>query len=717
MKKGLHFGHLKNDQQPTQLSRLVGLIEQTVNSNQPTIANSQSALSLESLRDDQYTSLEVATTSLSMSLEAIAAELGFSDKLTDAQIKAGTVAGIYAGDWKGFLSHKTSFPIVATENMAVVQSFGVEDAMDQRSFGLEAYDERENRNAVIYSIAYNMQSARQDEFGETFYPTIALTSDNVGFGITVDLMMVYDGIERKISGDFEDFKKKNIIRAVADYTILRKELTKVVPVNRLQSVANFVDPLLVPAYDIMLEDQSIHTAPLAFGKKIDLIGIGHTDALLSAGIMDQTDTLDPAITMKNIYVNVGGDVLKIAIDGLPLANLVYSVQNNYRTMNLNFHTTSVLINKDTKRADGSNLVALAGIVANDLIVRIEIVLSGSVNIETGETNMFGNAFAAYTVQDASGNLLDLTTAPAAALVDALNAGDLFGYDILAFRTNANRRQRGQLIDVTKFTQLYNVPLRSPISTVHPVNSDGQSDASDVQALITTTRIRTSNEAVTALLGAAQILRTYVDARDTVGVGPDLLGVGRFYVKPAYFEETLDMNVMVDSIKSHERAADIQAALVNKIRDVAYRLYRDSEFKAAADAFAGGISNVPVCIIGTDPVIHRYLTVSGDLRTLSGGFDVRIVSSLDRRMAGKIVVAFGVFDETRNVSPNPLNFGNLVWSPELVLSANISRGGSFSKETIVQPRFLFVTHSPIMAVLSVENVPDTLNKIPLLMHSV
>ena len=148
--------------------------------------------------------------------------------------------------------------------------------------------------------------------------------------------------------------------------------------------------------------------------------------------------------------------------------------------------------------------------------------------------------------------------PSVALVIRMAGGSIVGYDLLAYRTNMNRRQRGQLIDVTKYTQLYNVPLRSPITTIHPINTDGQTDASDVQALITATRIRTSNEAVTALLNASDVLREYVDSRDMVGVGPDVLGVGRFFVRPTYYQETLDMNALVDSIKSHERAADIQA---------------------------------------------------------------------------------------------------------------------------------------------------------------
>lgn len=709
------FGKTNNSFQATPMDRLVQTIESTVGSNQLTSGQvARNALSMESLDSNSRQAVMSSFNDLTVSVEAIAQELGFGSvgagSFTAAQRDAAAIAGMLSGDFKSFLTTKNEFNVVSTESMSVVQPFGIEDAFAGRAFAMEAYDERENRNATIYSIAYNMQSARQDEFGETLFPTLVVTPDNVGFGVTINLMMVYDGIERKVTGSFEDYKKKNIIRAVADPTVLKKEQTKIVPVHRPQSVDKFIDPAVVAPYDVILEGETIHTAPIAVGKKIDLLGLSQTDTLLAAGIMDMTDSIDPYVTLQNIYLSVGDDVLKINTANLPYANFVYSTQQNYRLMTLNFTTTSILVNKNTKNADGSALTTLASVVSNDLIVRLEVMLTGTVNIELGECTVFANLASVHTVADNSGNLLSLTAAPALAVVNAIADAKVLGYDLLAYRTNMNRRQRGQLIDVTRFTQLYNVPLRSPITTIHPINVDGQTDASDVQALITATRIRTSNEAVTALLNAVDLLREYVDARDEVGIGPDVLGVGRFLIRPTFFHETIDMLNIVDSLTSTDRPGDMQAAIVNKIRDYAYQMYRDSEYKAAADALAGGVAPVPTAIVATDPVLARYLTVSGDLRTLGNEFDVRIVSTLDRRVKGKIFITFGTFDETRNTTPNPMNFGNMVWAPELVLTANISRASTISKETVVQPRYLFVTHMPLMTELTVLNVPSVINKV-------
>lgn len=700
----------------TTLNRMIGLLNEHVNNNSaitPVVA--RSALAMESLNDDSRHALVTAGNNLGTSLEAILNELGLAqESYTQAQMEAAGIAGILAGDYRSFLGHKNVFPSVGTESMAVVNVSGG-DMLSERSFGLEAYDERENRNAMIYSIAYNYQSARQDEFGETHFPTITLTPDNVGFGITVNLMMVYDGIERKISGTFADFNKKNIIRAVADPSILKKEQTRVTPIYRAQSADKFTTD--IPSTNVVIEGETLPTAPLAFGKKIDLLGVSQSDLLLSTGTMTQVDTLDPAVNLTYVYAKVGTDLMKFSVQNLPMSNFTYSTQNNYRVQTLNFSTTSILLNKENKQLDGSALAALSGIVTNDLIVRLEMRVTGDVNIETGELNVYANKLAVHTVQDSTGQFLDLETAPAAAIVTALEAAKLTGFDLLAYRTNAALRQRGQFIDVTKFTQLYNVPLRSPITTLHPISTDGQTDASDVQALIAATRIRTSNEAVTALLAAANMLNDYVDARDETGVGPDILGVGRFFIRPTFYKETLDMNLMVDSIKSHERRQDIQAVLVNKIMDLGARMHRDSEYKAAADALCGGVAPVPVLVVGCDPVTASYLQITGDLRTAGSQFDIRIVSTLDYRIKGKLFITLGVFDENRNVAPNPLNFGNMIWAPELVLTANISRGGTISKETVVQPRYNFIVNCGIMAVLEVENIPAVLNKQPIFIKDV
>ena len=158
-------------------------------------------------------------------------------------------------------------------------------------------------------------------------------------------------------------------------------------------------------------------------------------------------------------------------------------------------------------------------------------------------------------------------------------------------------------------------------------------------------------------------------------------------------------------------AEIRAILVNMCHDVARQMYRVSECSADDK------TPIPTVVVMTSAVIARYLNATGDLRTLGGEFDVRVVTIYDYRVAGKIFLTFGVFDESRNTAPNPLNFGNMAWSPEVTIVLPIARNGQISRELAVTPRFLHFVNCPILGTIEVDNIPDVLNKQPLYTHTV
>ncbi len=664
-------------------------------------------------------------------LSSIAAEAyAGKDIWSDAQKNAAIIAAMVSGDPVAF----SKMPVFntqksyATENavVEVVTSSNVADGGYSRAYSSEAYDNTNNRSANIYSIAYNLQASRQDEFGETFFPTITVAPDEVGLGITVRLLMVFNNFFRNPNGELNDYDKINIIRALTDWKILRNELTRIYPVYTSASSGLFVDSQTIAPTTVEVENVSIQTAPMAVGKKYSLLGISQTEQLLQAGMMDVTDSIEPAMDLENIYVTftstVNGtaytDTLKFSTKELPYSNFIYNPQQNYRIMQLNFRTSSLLMNQNITTVDGTAPTNpfLQALVSGNYALRMDCEVNGNCNIEIGDTVVYGNSISLNSLVDANGNPVDLTSGVGQQIMQGINSGEIVGYDLFAWRSNLNRRQRGQLFDVTYFTQLYNIPMRAPITAVRPVNSDGGTDTTDLGALITATRIRTSNYAVTALLQAAEVLSNYVDVRGLSGSystnnWPEVLGVGRYLVQPYFANFTLDMAESVDSVMSSDRIDDLTATIVNRIRDFAYRAYQDSEYIAAALVMSGGaVPPPPTVIIGTDPVISRYLQINGELRTLGNDFSCRVVSSLDIRVRGKIFVTFGVFDGDINSAPNPLHFGCMGWKPELTLTIPISRNGQVSKELTVQPSFLHIVNLPLLIVIDIINLPDVLNKV-------
>ncbi len=691
------------------------------NSGRANESLSKKVLNFESLqsqeRQEIQSNVSTIRDTIKFALESINSS---AEDFTPVQIQSATIMASYASTPLSFLTKfsKLKEVVPSMENHSVVSPVYGDDGSSKRTINLEAYNEVENKNYMGFTVAYNLLASRQDEFGETFFPTIVIDPAQTGINITADVFTVINDSFRNVSGEPYNLIRKNITRAFADYTILKNEGTRVIPVNRPESADKFVDPALVAPYTLVIEDQEATTSPLKTGISVDLIGLSQTDALLASGLMDRTDSLEPMNIVDTIYVKTQDGVIAFPIKDLPYSNFVRAQQQNYRRANLDFNTTSILINKNSKLTDGSPLPATNPIVVNDLIVRFEVELSGNLNIETGEAVVYGNKFNVASVQDATGNLLSLTTGVGQTVVayyTGANQADIFGWYPLSYRSNVNRRQRGQLIDTTHYVRTYEVYLTSAVTSIHPATSQTD-ETSDLNCLVATTKIRISNNAVTTLIGAASTLGSYIDSRDVAGEGPDVLGIGKFYVRPVFHQETIDMNTLVDSLNSQDRPADIQAALVNKVRDYAYKMYTESEYQAASEILNGKPS-IPVVIIGTDPVLARYLTVTGDMRLLGDQFEVRVVSTLDYRMRGKIAMSFGVYDNSRNSSVHPLNFGNLLWSPEMTIVLPVSRNGQVSREFAVQPRYRHIVNLPVMTMLQINNISDVINKLPIYFHNV
>lgn len=674
-------------------------------------------LSMEKATAAQVDDLNLTARNLAASLaKAVGTGADGKSNITLTQERAAVNAGILHADWKGSVSRQLNLESgfrgdASGSYIPLIGAVG----FAKRNLSMEAYDETANNQALVYSMAYNLEAVKQDEFNEAHWPTIVITADQVGISIDVDLMMVYKAKNRELDGNFRDYEKVNLLRAVADSTILLNDQTRLYPIFRPENKHNLVDDTVITPRDVVVAGETIKVQPIKFGVEVDALGITITESLVARGVMNNTDSLDPYFLLKTVYAKVGDDVLEINTRDLPLNNYIISGQNNYRVQNLNFTTKSVLLNEKSVTVTNGELTgALALIKAQKLAVRLELAVTGNVNIETAKLETFGNKFRVSTIVNEKGERLPLTEGVGKQIADAVAGGSLLGYEPDGFRSNANRRQGGQLLDVTKYTQTYEVPLRSPLNTIHPAQTNGSTDAADVRALIQATRTRMANEGVTALLEAQATLSRYCDIRDVTGEGPEVLGVGRFFMRSVYVADELNIAETINSIESNKRAADLQAVLVNKLRDMVYHMYRDSEFQAAMQALGSGM---PTVVIGTDPITARYINLDGELRTLGGDFNVKIVHTLDRRMIGKVFVTFSMYDETRGKSVNPLNFGNSVWASELVLTANIIRGDTFNRETLVAPRYRFIVNCPLMGFLEVTGISESLNRIPLHMLQV
>lgn len=575
----------------------------------------------------------------------------------------------------------------------------------------EAFNNIDVRRSVAYSMGFNAAITRQTDVVMAWFPPIFINPDQVALEISLNLLTVFNGAHHEITGKATNFARRNIARAFADPTILNRYETLAVPVCRAENEAIFVDALVIPPVTQEFGNRKVLTAPLKFDTDINLLGATATDALLATGAPNQRDTLEPGAKMKAVYFKSGADIIKLSTIGLKTSIFVGAQQGDQQETLLNMRTR-LAVGRALKRYDGTALTGpLAALVTGDLRLKLALNVSGLINVETGNAKVNKPSLGLVSlISGATGQEIN-SGAVFIAIRDAIAAIEFLGYELRTYRTNANRRQTGDRLNTRRFNFHYVVPYRDPITAERPAHKQEEQDAQDLTNLLALTRVRIENEAIDQIIETAETLEAYVDMRDTDAEATDITGLAQFYLIPTFAKDTLNLVDYVDSIKSSDRARDIQAALVTKLRDMTARLYTDSQFKAATDIQSGGTLPKPQINVLTDPIIARYILEPGELRTL-GDFELVLTTSLNYKLRGQIYMSFRMPGQESANEPSIFNFGHLVMSPELVLSANMTREGSYFAETQVQPRYEFLVLNPVMAHVTVSGVKEVLTKIPM-----
>lgn len=659
-----------------------------------------------------------------LSVEAYS-ETGVRQKFTQAQINAARMIAPYAMDPKGYAKRLAELQSPKTAGGQVVnvslESMDVGDVVEVDNvvteISNEAYDGQKLNNAVYFSIAYNLGAARQDEFGEAFFPTVAIDPVQSGVSIDVQFAVLYNEYNRSITGtvDKEKYKRTPIIKAIYDKSVFGTNRFKVVPVYRETSNKEFF--VASEKYVDNTTGSSIETAPLVFGKEVELLGISQTDEMISKGVMDNTDSLDRTVGLEKVYYSLtdGTDTEIFSFDAsiFSYRHFTYNPQQHHKDLTLNFNTKAIVVNiSELKTAKGTTsalLTNLAQTYSNYKVV-LECSINGSSNTMHANTIVYGNALGLLEVIDGAGNTVATTDQAYTEIATLFGKAKLEGYTIEAYRTNSNIRQRGLPVGVDVYSFIYTVPTRSGVTAFSPVqNIQGtDNDAGLLGSQIQFAGLFSSMYAVTTLVDFANGMHQ-ASVNGLLG-SYETTGIGQYLVNAWFRDSSFDLSHVVDSVQSHHRDDDIREALRLRIRQEVLDMYTHSNYGAAFDVLRGNLGTKIGVIIGTDPTIKTLLMKDGPIFDLGDNFEAHVVSTLNSLVAGKVFITFGVFGEDRNSVPNPLNFGNMFWSP--TLSYEVTRAGAaINKELHNNPRFLHVINLPVLSVFNITDVRGVYDKIP------
>ena len=688
---------------------------------------SNTGVSLEGFNDGVVASVE-AYHDVADQLDGLLLDCGFEDYIKDSTRNAKSAgeakriednmvsAATYAATMLGTISseeyHATLLKTTQARPGDNKTVFSISPALSGPHGSIptisnENYDEKPIRGYRTMTISYNLNAARQDPLGEALYPTtvIAPTEGGIEQHLTYTTVMPDETVPE--NGDIYDTKEVNLVDAYRDPDVLEDSATRLLPVFTDQArPAAFVSEQVVAS--TTLEDGIHKTAPLSTTGQYSLVGLQFRGRNARTDQADITDTLDPALAVKDLFVTVGGKTTRFLVNRMPSATFQTAVRGDSRDIQLTLRETLQITNKSTT-VDGQSLPAAAALSEGEY-AEVELVQFATANVARGGNLTIQPGTArVVAVYDANHVRMDLNSGRGKTVVDAWKEAQIVGWNADGHMTNKNRRQRGQILNTRTYIYRYPIPLQSPISHVSST-MDAANQAAIVNALTVATNVRNSNNAVIRQLNYVDQLAAYcgnITKQNTLGTGPKSIeGALCMLMRPTFRDVVLDLRDAVDTVRGKDRYEDVCETILNTIKATLFPAYRDSNVEAAFRAVTGNPDERPKVIIATDNEIGNYLMTSGDVRTIGPYLKYEIVTTNNRLFDGKLLVLLG--RETPEEG-DILNNGNFYYVPSLVADLNVSRRDQTSREVAVMPYNLHVNNIPFAIRITLKGLREVVSQ--------
>lgn len=612
--------------------------------------------------------------------------------LTEAQEKAGIHAAAMAdnpAEW----AKKT---IEATNEAQAINN--TEDGIEfSDRVVMEAYDDSNFKDAVGYSVVWNIVAARQSNAVENIWPTLTLEPQRSHIEAIVQFQVFHQEVRHKSTGDKVDFGRILMLETIVNGELLDDNIIKCVPVYEdTVSDKHFIDPTVIAHREVTVDGETVTTGPLLVGVEHGLLGLSQAAIGGLTGELNSASQLAPMPRMENLYVritNKNGKASVIRIDATVLSrgSFVGNQEGNIRDTSLNMNAPGLGLDAKTVDVTGAPAEALDFLrtpAFQNHRLEYQLKVYGDCNLETGNTEIqpANGRIAAVKIRQAFGHFsAEKDTVVAKELTDAIAKIELIAFDIDASRTNIDRRQRGPLTNVTAEFEKYYVRLGSPISTIFPA-TEAQSNV-DLIAPMTATRIKNDFYGIKALFRYSEVLSGLAISADATLPRAPIKAIGRHIMTPYYKHYVISAVDILDSNRSKNKLEDLQHAILNYMRDAIIRGMRDSKLELALQVQTGSADSKHTLAMITNQILGKYLFQLGDTRIL-GSLPYPVVADTH---ASELLGTYGSDEHELFIVPtlpgtqaNPLSFGHHLWKPELASTLQVTRDNSTNREIVVQP---------------------------------
>jgi hypothetical protein len=626
-------------------------------------------------------------------------------------MKMASFVASFANNLPALLRMQTS---VEAKGLADGVRYAPADGSDFESeYSKESFDNQELNDFFAVSIGLNYKIARQGPAMEMVYRTIPLTPEQGGFDIVVPNLFVENTLRHELDGSESDFGFRRVIDSSIDYTVLNDNSTQIVPTYNDTTKDNFVSTTVLAPFEYENGRRKVLTSGLKLGQTIQIFGLGQADSVQRVGQPDYTEALDRNIGIATVFVALGGETVGFDTKGLPFSRYIKMPEQGGRQMSLNFNVSSLEISPTTKAWDGDALTGATFKLIQDgkYTVRLKTRLNGQVDVERGTIDVTATSLTVMYITNEAKERIPLDSGVGQQIVTGLAGLATVAWWPDARLTNSNHRHLGLMLNVRTVAERLLTRQRSPFFVPYPLNENRDQSVMDWLTFAVSQYI--NNEGVGTLINYHErLMRLTGGLRGDLTVGDfeinalPIEGIGRYLVNPYVQEVEIDLLNNTQSQNTADNVENGIAVLTNALRSVGFDILQRTNYENAARYMDGGeVANKFKFGLVTSPIIERFLTITGDSRTLGANLTYQLESDVDARLTESLYMV--MIRDGDGV--DPLNAGAMLLTPTLVSTISATRDNRPVNEAIVQPRFQHYNFCPIVVKFVVKGVRELLEQ--------
>lgn len=456
----------------------------------------------------------------------------------------------------------------------------------------ESFGNVDTSTAKEMTFTFNALASKGNGFLEKVFPTVVLSPKEVSLEVSTDKVTFYGEVKRTLlsgvnagMGEFGQVPVADVARSANK--LLSTNTLEIATVYR-QGTDIFADDL---KKTIVHNGSDVEVAPLAFGKEINLLTVGQTDAVLATGVISETSTLSTQLGVKEVFVRLGDatDYVICKVDTTHNSTAIFSaLGDKATTMSLDGTVYATLRAKDIVKTGGT------GAIPAGVGVKVKIKLSGSADTQSGVVSIAEFPVAFIGAVDANGVALPKTDQDYITTNDMVKSSALIGFYPDAAYANLNHSNVGLLLDVTGVSKKVFPGFLTPVSMKLTANAPRDEVAKALSDVIYFSTMLIDAAGVQTILSKSAYLKANSDKGDL-----GMVGIESNRANPFYFSDDIDVDALVNSMASDGKKADVGGALQLLLGTMAIKMLTESSYLALN-------GNKGEVVFGTSGLIAGFL---------------------------------------------------------------------------------------------------------------